>query len=83
MHEVPANGVQATVEGHRVVVGKRAYVSAATGRTVLAASLLAGETAVHVAIDGVPSGALILRDEVRARPLRRYATCAPWGSSTS
>ncbi len=64
--EVPANGVEATVEGRTVVVGKRGYVAAQTGQDVTPATLQPGETAVHVAIDGVPAGVLVLRDEVRA-----------------
>ncbi len=66
VHEVPAHGVQADVEGRVVVVGKRSYVEAATGRSVVTTTLLPGETAVYVAVDGVPSGALVLRDAVRA-----------------
>lgn len=65
-HEVPANGIEANVEGHKVVVGKRSYVESVTGSTAAPATLLPGEMAVHVAIDDTPSGALILRDEVRA-----------------
>lgn len=66
VHEIAANGVQALVEGRVVVVGRRAYVDDVTGITAVPVPLQAGETAVYVAVDAVPSGALILRDEVRA-----------------
>ena len=64
-HEATANGVTATVDGREVVVGKRTFVAAATGHDVPAPELGAGELAVHVGIDGVYAGALILSDEIR------------------
>ncbi len=64
-HEATANGVTATVDGREVVVGKRTFVAAATGHDVPAPELGAGELAVHVGIDSVYAGALILSDEIR------------------
>jgi heavy metal translocating P-type ATPase len=66
VHEVPAHGVRARIEGRDVVVGKRSYIATTTGRDVPAATLQPGELAVHVAVDGAPAGVLVLRDEVRA-----------------
>lgn len=65
VHEIPAHGVQAQIERREVLVGKRSYVAAETGHDVAPAALQPGELAVHVAVDGVPAGALILRDEIR------------------
>ncbi len=64
-HEVPAHGVRAVVVGREVVVGKRSYVAAETRTAVEPAVLQPGELAVQVAVDGIPVGALVLRDEVR------------------
>ncbi|NKX93290.1 cadmium-translocating P-type ATPase [Sanguibacter hominis ATCC BAA-789] len=64
-HEATANGVTATVDGREVVVGKRTFVAEATGHDVPAPELGAGELAVHVGIDGVYAGALVLSDEIR------------------
>ncbi|PFG35570.1 heavy metal-(Cd/Co/Hg/Pb/Zn)-translocating P-type ATPase [Flavimobilis soli] len=64
-HESTANGVTATVDGRRVVVGKRSFVAEATGHDVPAPELAAGELAVHVGIDGRYVGMLVLSDEIR------------------
>ena len=63
--ESTANGVTAQIGDHRVVVGKRTFVAAASGRDVPRTTLEAGELAVYVAVDGTFAGSLILRDEVR------------------
>ncbi len=62
--EVATNGVSAVVDGHRVVVGKPAYVAsiaASTERTTLAP----GQVAAYVAVDGLFAGALVLADDPR------------------
>lgn len=78
-HEVPAHGVRALVAGREVVVGKRSYVAAETRTAVEPAVLQAGELAVHVAVDGVPVGALVLRDEVRAEAATTVSTLRSLG----
>ncbi|MFB8230329.1 heavy metal translocating P-type ATPase [Cellulosimicrobium sp. NPDC055967] len=64
--ETTAGGVTATVDGVRVVVGKRTFVAERTGSQVPVPGLTPGELAVHVAVDGAYAGCLVLRDEVRA-----------------
>ncbi|MGM7423585.1 heavy metal translocating P-type ATPase [Cellulosimicrobium sp. CpK407] len=64
--ETTAGGVTATVDGVRVVVGKRTFVAEQTGSEVPVPGLTPGELAVHVAVDGAYAGCLVLRDEVRA-----------------
>ena len=64
--ESTANGVTANIDGHTVVVGKRAFISAAVGREIGRTPLESGELAVYVAIDGTSAGSLVFRDEVRA-----------------
>ncbi|MET4225668.1 heavy metal translocating P-type ATPase [Oerskovia enterophila] len=78
-HEVPAHGVRALVAGREVVVGKRSYVAAETRTAVEPAVLQPGELAVHVAVDGVPVGALVLRDEVRAEAATTVSTLRSLG----
>lgn len=63
--ETPANGVISHVEGHVVVVGKRAFVERVIEVPVPAEPLTAGEMAAYVAVDGRAAGALIFRDETR------------------
>ena len=64
--ESTANGVTANIDGHTVVVGKRAFISAAVGREIGRTPLESGELAVYVASDGTSAGSLVFRDEVRA-----------------
>ena len=78
-HEVPAHGVRALVAGREVVVGKRSYVAAETRTAVEPAVLQPGELAVHVAVDGFPVGALVLRDEVRAEAASTVSTLRSLG----
>ena len=63
-HEEATNGVTARVDGHEVVVGKRAYVEAVTGSTDQG-PVRAGQATAHVAIDGAYAGVLVLADEIR------------------
>jgi P-type Cu+ transporter len=55
---VPGQGVTAMVDGHRVSVGKPATAQHEPND--------AGQTIVHVTIDGVPAGTLGLADPVKA-----------------
>jgi len=62
--EVAGHGVTATVGGHRVQVGKASWV-AGESAPFTPSALEAGETAVFVAVDGNPTGEIVLRDQVR------------------
>ncbi len=63
--EVATYGVQATIGGTVVFVGKPKHVAAiATGVPPL--DLEPGEAAIYVAVDGVFAGSVILRDEIRS-----------------
>ena len=62
--EVATHGVEATIEGKEVVVGKPAFVAErATG--VHRRPFASGEAAVYVAVDGRFAGTVVLRDELR------------------
>jgi heavy metal translocating P-type ATPase len=63
-HEEATHGVTATVEGRRVVVGKRAHV-ARSAPDVVEQALGPGELAVYVAVDGRFAGTLVMSDQVR------------------
>lgn len=64
-HEVATHGVQATIGGATVFVGKPKFVaSIATGVPPL--DLQPGEAAIYVSIDRVFAGSVTLRDEIRA-----------------
>ncbi len=63
--EEATNGVSAVLEGHRVIVGKAAYVREHTTGIEIA-DLRPGESAVYVGVDGVFAGTLILSDRLRA-----------------
>ncbi|ORV56262.1 ATPase P [Mycobacterium europaeum] len=68
--EEPGRGVTATLDGHRVHVGKLAHDIANTewARAVVNRALLDGAAIAWVCVDGRPTGAVLLRD-----PLRRHA----------
>lgn len=72
--EVAGKGVIAQVNGLRVTIGKQAFVSAVddvwTGATD---PLGAGEMAIYVAIDGLPAGRVVLRDETRGNAAESLA----------
>ena len=64
VEESSGNGVTATVDGHRVQVGKQSWiVTDATAPDVSA--LEPGQMAVYVAVDGAPAGRIVLTDHVR------------------
>ncbi|MHA7652388.1 heavy metal translocating P-type ATPase [Mycobacterium sp. ML4] len=68
--EQPGSGVSATVDGHRVTVGKMTAgkLTDAWPREVLSRARLDGAGIAWVTIDDAPAGAVLLRD-----PLRRHA----------
>jgi heavy metal translocating P-type ATPase len=70
--EATARGATATVDGHRVVVGKASFVAEEAGG-IPALPLGPGESAVHVAIDGRYAGQLALADRVRPEAHRTLA----------
>jgi heavy metal translocating P-type ATPase len=70
--EATARGATATVDGHRVVVGKASFVAAEAGG-IPPLPLGPGESAVHVAIDGRYAGQLALADRVRPEAHRTLA----------
>ncbi len=62
--DVATHGVEATIDGRVVFVGKPSYVSTiASG--VPEPLLDEGEAAVYVSIDGAYAGSVIVRDEIR------------------
>lgn len=70
MVEQPGRGVTATVDGHRVMVGKVPADKLAGGWTtaVVSRARLDGAGIAWVSVDDIPAGAVLLRD-----PLRRHA----------
>jgi len=63
--QVATHGVQATIDGHTVFVGKPKYV-ASIATDVPPLTLGPGEAAVYVAIDGRYAGSIVLRDDIRS-----------------
>ncbi len=63
VRETPGMGLQGSIDGRAVHVGKAEFVPGA--RDAQHAALAAGETAVHVAVGGVYAGAIVLRDILR------------------
>ncbi len=67
--ETTAHGVVATVDGHRVAVGKEAFVAEAvtSGTSAPTPSLVVepGHSRVHVVVDGRYAGVIALADRVR------------------
>lgn len=63
--ESATNGVEATIDGRRVAVGKRAFIESRS--SVIDSPLpVDGQLAVYAAIDGQYAGDVILTDPVRA-----------------
>jgi P-type Cu+ transporter len=65
---VGGQGVRATVNGHRVLIGRTEFVGARDGTTARAAEALAaaGKTPVHVAVDGRPVAVIGIADTLKA-----------------
>ena len=71
--EPPGEGIAGKVEGRSVMVGSPRFIAAKIGRSglsTLAEDRPAGAVAVAIAIDGEPSGVLILNDALRAGTAR-------------
>jgi P-type E1-E2 ATPase len=71
VHEEPGQGIEGSVDGHRVAVGSRAFArdSGAPQEEIVAAASTAthgsGEAHVVVAIDGHVAGVIVMADELR------------------
>ena len=70
VRERHGSGIEGTVDGHRVALGKANYVSEGApmpprAREVRRRSMLDGSSCVFVAIDGTVAGALIIDDPIR------------------
>ena len=71
VREEPGQGIQGTVDGHRVAVGSRAFVRTAGIRDAERASARltttrgSGEAHVVVAVDGSVAGVIVMADELR------------------
>jgi heavy metal translocating P-type ATPase len=65
VRERPGDGIEGTVDGHRVTVGSRAFLReqgiAAAGNGALGP----GRACVHVGIDGAPAGTIVMVDRPR------------------
>jgi len=77
-HEVATHGIEATIDGVVVVVGKPAFVAEwATG--LVRHQAVSGEAVVYVGVDGAYAGAVVLRDEVRAESAATLASLKALG----
>ncbi|MGO4383000.1 heavy metal translocating P-type ATPase [Specibacter sp. RAF43] len=76
--EHATNGVAALVDGHHVVVGKRAFVAQAAG-PIDEEVLSGGQLAIYVGIDGARAGTLIMRDPLRENAVPTLAALAALG----
>ena len=70
VREEPGSGIEGTVDGRRVSLGKASWVSGGRGlparaRDIRHRSAMEGSSAVFVAIDGEVTGGLILDDPIR------------------
>ena len=71
--ETPGEGIAGKVEGRSVMVGSPRFIAAkvgSSGLSTLAENRPAGAVAVAIALDGVPSGVIILNDALRAGTAR-------------
>jgi len=71
VREEPGQGIEATVDGHRVAIGSRAFVLATgvPGEEVASAAVVtgrgSGEAHVLVGVDGHVGGVIVMSDELR------------------
>jgi soluble P-type ATPase len=77
VEEVPGQGIRGVVDGHRVALGKAAWVGVAGSpgwaKSARRRARLDGSLTVFVGVDGAPAGVLILDDPIRpdaARTIR-------------
>lgn len=81
-HEVATHGIEATIHGQRVVVGKPSFVGErVTG--LVRHDGASGEAAVYVGVGDAFAGVIILRDEVRAESAETLARLAGLGITTT
>ena len=71
VHEEPGSGIRGKVEGHEVALGKSDWVLQGAApppwlRRLRKRTLAEGSSAVLVAVDGKPAGALIVEDPIRS-----------------
>ena len=71
VQEEPGQGIAGSIDGHRVLVGSRAFMREAqvpqseVGASALATTRGSGEAHVVVAVDGHIAGVIVMADEVR------------------
>jgi heavy metal translocating P-type ATPase len=71
VHEEPGQGIAGSVDGHRLLVGSRAFMQAAgvpqseIDGAALATTRGSGEAHVVVAVDGHVAGVIVMADELR------------------
>jgi heavy metal translocating P-type ATPase len=67
VHEQPGDGIEGTVEGHRVAVGSRAFLRerGATPSAGASSAGVSGFSEVGVGIDGVAAGTIVMADRPR------------------
>lgn len=71
VHEDPGQGIEGSIEGHRVLVGSRAFMRAAgvpaaeLVSTSLPGARGSGEAHVVVGVDGHVAGVIVMADELR------------------
>jgi heavy metal translocating P-type ATPase len=77
VHEVPGKGIQGTVDGHGVALGKAVWAGVAGSpgwaKSARRRARLDGSLTVFVGVDGAPAGVLIFDDPIRpdaARTIR-------------
>lgn len=68
--EIATNGVSATLAGHRVVVGKPAFVATVAEAVPAVEDEEGGRAIVYVAVDGRFAGTLVVADEPREESSR-------------
>ena len=77
VREVHGYGLEGTVEGHEVRLGKAAWIVGSTRppwlQRVRRRASLDGSLTVFVAVDGVPGGAFLLEDPIRSDAPRMLA----------
>jgi heavy metal translocating P-type ATPase len=68
VREQPGQGIQGLVDGHRILVGSRAYMraNAVSEEELASVAHASGEAHVLVAIDGRFAGVIVMADELRA-----------------